>query len=259
MTTNKRPGLVPDGFTWLPEDPVAEMRAELRVALQKIPSSEELKDLYLSVADREKVRRRLMLKAAHNLIFKHIICEPRAEVAPDGSVEIDVSDKEEIELFNSLSAAIRDFSHDAERLDQGYKAELVMDPVNHEGCQTPDLISADRKIVLLALLFIDIKQPKVSEKRQREIAADLTGLSADTLRTYVRNMRAAQKAYKEKSDVGTFVFSEAECDYYVEAEKRMVAIVGRSNRTTVANLIAPVLRGLGAAHQQIRPRSRKKG
>lgn len=259
MTTNKRPGLVPDGFTWPPEDPMGEMRVELRAALQAVPSGDELTGLYSAAADREKVRRRLMLKAAHDLIFKHILCEPSAKVAPDGSVEIDVSDPEGIELFSSLSAAIRDFSHDAERLDQGYKAELVLEPVDHEGCQTPDLISADRKIVLLALLFIEMKQVNVTEKKQREIAAELTGLSAETLRTYFRNMRAAQKAYGKKSDFGSLAFSKAECDYYADAKNRMVAVVGRSNRTTVANLIAPVLRGLGAAHQQIRPRSRKKG
>lgn len=262
MKSEKATGVIP-AIIALPTctkiaDIRANLRAELLNELQSIPSVEDLIDIYPSQHDREKVRRRLMLRAAHQLIFDNILCDPNPTIAPDGSIEIDVSDNEGISLFSTLSAAIRDFSSDAERLDQGLKADLVLEPVNYEGSCKPDIISADRKIILLAILFIDMRPPNITEKKQCAIASELTGVSAGTLRTYLRNMRAAQKAYKKKNTHTDLVFSLLECSHYEDMGNRMLKIVGRSNRSIIADLIAPGLRGLGAAHQKIRPKLRRK-
>ena len=263
MTKEKPTGVIPAVLSWPTGDHIVDFRAklreELRAALQAIPSADELKDFYPSRTDREKFRRRLMLKAVHQLVSKNILCDPNPNILSDGSIEIDIYDTEQIKIFNALSAAIRDFNYDADRLDQGYKAELVLEPINYEGIHKPELISAARKIVLLALLFIDMRPLNVTEKKQCEIAAELTGLSSGTLRTYLRNIRAAQKAYKKKIAPAGLTFSKSECNHYADMEKRMLKIVGRNKRNTVAGLIAPGLRGLCVAHQKIRTRSHEKG
>ena len=240
------------------QNPFAELKAALRAALMAVPTADSLKHLYSSEADREKVVRRLMLKATLNLVFDEVLSDPDAATNDDGSIDIDISDRVGITLFASLSAAIRDFAHDSSMLDQGLKAELILAPVDHEEDDQPQLISADRKIVLLALLFIETKKVGVTEKRQLEIASEYTGIEVSTLRTYVRNMRKAAASYKTSDIRGNLAFSKAEYDYYMSALHRMESIVGRGQRTMIAELIGPALRGLGSKHQAIRPKKTQK-
>lgn len=254
MRKYERHGLIPNDFP-LSTD---ELRAKLLSTLRALPSDDELQGLYPYGPDRVRVRRRLMLRVAHDLIFKNIIEDVGRIVEQDGSIEVRMDKTEDAELLSDLSAALRDFSHDAERLDQGIKPELVLPPVEVDAADRDLLISAERKIILLALLYIEFKSPYVTEKEQIKYATESTGLAAGTLRTYIRDMRKAQKTYRSGQGSQPLSFSHAEYDYYIGLRAKIAAIAGRKQAGSAADLIAPALRGLGTAYQKVRKRKSAK-
>ena len=249
MTEEKPTGLAPDHLVVVHQNSIYELRAALRDALLAIPDTESLKRIYSTEADREKVMRRLTLEAAHQFLFKKIIPNPNRQEFPDGSVEIGHSDKEEDVAFERLSTAIRDFRHDMDRLDKGATAELVLAPIQQIG-KKPVVISANRKMILLAVIFVESRSRKITEAEQLNIASNFTGFSATTLRTYVRNVRSAITAYKKNTTRGKLAFNKAECEHYTSLLSKYEKI-GHKGDVNIAELIGPVLAGLGLKHQAI--------
>ena len=255
MTEEKPTGLAPDHLVVVHQNSIYELRAALRDSLLAIPDTDSLKRIYSTEADREKVMRRLTLEAAHQFLFKKIIPNPNRQEFPDGSVEIGHSDKEEDVAFERLTTAIRDFRHDMDRLDKGATAELVLAPIEQIGKKKAVVISANRKMILLAVMFVENRSPKMTEAEQLNIASDYTGFSATTLRTYVRNLRRAIMAYKKHAARGKLAFNRAECEHYKSLLAKYEKIARKSD-ANIAELIKPVLAVHGIKHQAIESKKR---
>ena len=250
MTKEKPTGLAPDNLVVVHQNSIYDLRAALRDALLGIPDTESLKRIYSTEADLEKVIRRLTLEAAHQFLFKKFIPNPNRQEFPDGHVEIGHSDKEEDVAFERLATAIRDFRHDMDRLDKGATAELVLAPIEQIGEKKAVVISANRKMILLAVMFVENRSPKMTEAEQLNIASDFTGFSATTLRTYVRNVRRAIMAYKKHATRGKLAFNRAECEHYTSLLAKYEKVARKSD-VNIAELIKPVLASHGIKHQAI--------
>lgn len=250
MTKEKPTGLAPDNLVVVHQNSIYELRAALRDALLAIPDTDSLKHIYSTEADLEKVMRRLTLEAAHQFLFKKFIPNPNRHEFPDGRVEIGHSDKEEDVAFERLATAIRDFRHDMDRLDKGATAELVLAPIEQIGQKKPLVISASRKMILLAVMFVESRNRKITEAEQLSIASDHTGFSSTTLRTYVRNLRKAIAAYKKDNARRKLAFNTAECEYYSTLLAKYEKIA-RKGDVNIADLIGPVLMSHGLKHQAI--------
>ena len=61
--------------------------------------------------------------------------------------------------FGHLAEILRSFSHDAERLDNGLEAILVLAPVGRESIQPKQLIKAQRERLLRWLVLIELWNP----------------------------------------------------------------------------------------------------
>jgi hypothetical protein len=225
---------------------VSSLKDDIRRALRLVPKDSDLKDRHPSVPNRRKVRRRMLLKALHDVVFEKVLTEH----TPNG--QIDMSDEDWLEVSSAFSAARRDFAHDAERLDNGMKAELVLAPVEENAPQRPALVSANRKIILLTLIFVSDSGNRGVEGEILDEAVLLSGLNKGTLRTYVRELNTSLRAYRRKEPMNACKFSTAECEFYGSMYETFKTILGTTERGGVADLIAPIVRGLADA--QIVPR-----
>jgi len=155
---------------------------------------------------------------------------------PDGGVIIALDDDEWTEASSEYSAARRDFIHDAERLDNGHKAELILAPVDEEAPEQRNLVSANRKIVLLVLLFINTSDRTLPEAERIAEAVKLSGLDGGTLRTYIRELNRALKSPKKTTK--NLRFSEAECAFYTQMYKKTKDIARREGNVAIASAVA---------------------
>jgi hypothetical protein len=259
MTSEKPTRLKQSGIGTLPHDPIDRLRLKLQNSLTQIHSPESLKGVYGTAANREKVIQRLMLETIHGVVRDIFFTGPDIEELPDGSVNVDASDRPRVDALSTLFAAIRGFSHDTELLNKGIKAQLVLSPIDEEDCQKPESISADRKLVILALIFVETRNPSVTEAKQLDIASKYTGINAKSLRTYVRNMRTAIDAYKQNSPRGELAFSKVECEHYRSSMANLKEISGSEDQSMIATLIEPCLKILGENHQAIKPKKPMQG
>jgi hypothetical protein len=88
-----------------------------------VPTDADLKESYSDAEDRARVINRSRIAALLTAVFEHK-CDDTAE--EQGGEEI------ETRAFGHLAEILRSFSHDAERLDNGLEAKLVLAPVGRE-------------------------------------------------------------------------------------------------------------------------------
>jgi hypothetical protein len=112
--------------------------------LSAAPKSTELATAYLDKGDLQRVRRRALIKGALEAIFEH-----QFQGGHDG-----ISVETESTPFTELAAAMRDFIHDTQRLDNGHPAELVAAPVGREAVDGSKSIIASRKNMILWLAVV---------------------------------------------------------------------------------------------------------
>jgi hypothetical protein len=235
------------GVSHLFPEPASTLKDDIRRALRLVAKDNDLKDRHPSVPNRRKVRRRMLLKALHDVVFEKMLTEH----TPDG--QIVMSDEDWLEVSSAFSAARRDFAHDAERLDNGMKAELVLAPVEENAPERPGLVSANRKIILLTLIFVSDSSNRGVEDEILDEAVSLSGLNKGTLRTYARELNTSLRAYRRKEPMNGCKFSPAECEFYRSMYETFKKILGTTERGPVADLIAPIVRGLAIAHGSKQP------
>ena len=264
MTEEKPTGLAPDNLVVVHQNSIHELRLALREALSAVPSADSLKDAYSSQADREKITRRLMLNTAHNFLIEHILRDPAREDFSDGSVNVTVHLDHGGDAFGNLSAAMRDFAHDAKRLDEGKKAELILKAIDQDGDENSELISADRLVLLLALLYIKLNTSQITEIEKCNAASSISGFEAATLRTSIRDMRKSIIWYKTSDVRNGSKFSKTECDYYTNTLKKMKALstrpdaLSRADINSPSEFLEPILFGLASKTRAIRPMRQKR-
>jgi len=264
MTEEKATGLAPDNLVVVHQNSIYELREALREALLAVPSADSLKEAYSSQADREKITRRLMLNTAHNFLIEHILRDPTREDFSDGSVNVTVHLDHGGDAFGNLSAAMRDFAHDAKRLDEGKKAELILKAIDQDGDENSELISADRLVLLFALLHIELNTSQITEIEKCNAASSISGFEAATLRTSIRDMRKSIVWYKTNDVRNRSKFSKTECDYYKTTLDRFKAGMRRTDASSLAEIkspsefFKPILLGLASKTRAIRPMRQKR-
>lgn len=112
-----------------------------------VPTDADLKESYIDAEDRARVIDRSRIAALLTAVFEHNSDDMAEE--QEGS-EIKTS------AFGHLAEILRSFSHDAERLDNGLEASLVLAPVGRESIQPKQLIKANRKRLLHWLVLIKL-------------------------------------------------------------------------------------------------------
>ncbi len=131
--------------------------------------------------------------------------------------------------FGHLANILRSFSHDAERLDNGLEASLVLAPVGRESIQPKQLIKAQRERLLRWLVLIELWNPArdtefPTQKTLLKEAADQLGSTEGRVKTDLSKLRAAVREYRQTSDSSQSSpkgsrFSTVEIEFYVDLEE----------------------------------------
>ena len=131
--------------------------------------------------------------------------------------------------FGHLANILRSFSHDAERLDNGLEASLVLAPVGRESIQPKQLIKAQRERLLRWLVLIELWNPArdtefPTQKTLLKEAADQLRSTEGRVKTDLSKLRAAVREYRQTSDSSQSSpkgsrFSTVEIEFYVDLEE----------------------------------------
>lgn len=215
----------------LPLD-ASTLEAEIAVALSKAPSEIGLAETISDVGDIRRVRRRHLIAAVLDAVFK---------------AEIPCSDPE---LLSELSAARRDFRHDTDRLDNSIRAELCLAPISKASADVRVPIKADRKLLIKALAAIDLGKdhanPLYKTLRSRiDLLAGIIGYTPKTLDTYKTQMETSITAIGLKESEAKSEFSNDECEYFLRLVERTAKLA--SGAGSGMDLMLPAIKGLREA------------
>jgi hypothetical protein len=182
-------------------------------ALQKVPSEIELEKIYGDKGDRLRARRRLLISVALDALFFSDIFQH------DGEINIEDIDPFS-DLLSDLAIARRDFIHDCDRLNNGIIAETILTPSKKASTNVKNVIKADRQILIMALVAIDLGTDHVDPKKKKPAArirmmAKIVGYTEATLSQYRKQMEQSIKQLGVKNIKEKPEFSEAECDFFL--------------------------------------------
>jgi len=172
------------------------LEERLEALLSKVPSDAVLKDTYIDKADRLRVRRRTMIAAVLDAIF-----EQRSPEVSDEGLEVEVGIKPDV--FSELADARRDFIHDAERLDHGAPAELVLKTTKTDDDLTTKPLTAQKKELIVWLILAHLWHKTACKRFSTQTsvfhaAAKATGRTSATLRTELSHFKTQMRASIEE-------------------------------------------------------------
>ena len=183
-------------------------------ALKEVPSELELSQKFGDTGDVIKSRRRQLIAAALDAIFySHIYSSDEYDPAqPDHPFSL---------LLSELGHARRDFIHDCERLDNAISAELILAPTSKESTIKQDVIKADRKILIEALVAIELgknhpNQQMRNESHRIRIVAEKITYTTKSLAHYKKQMKQSIDQMGVENPKSKTEFSEAECKFFIE-------------------------------------------
>lgn len=177
----------------LDHQPTLENR--LKAHLSLVPSDASLKDEYVDPGDRQRVRRRALIAATLDAIFEHQF----ADMADGGYAEVG----NEPDVFSDLADARRDFLHDAELLNNGAAAKLVLKTTKTDDALSAKPLKAERKelIVWLVLAYLsrdDGEKGLPSQTSVFEMAAKATVRKPDSFRTELSKITCQKSPQKSE-------------------------------------------------------------
>lgn len=217
------------------------LKARIYAKLTAATKETELAVHYPDKGDRKRVRRRALIIGALEAIFEH---QP-AGGGDDISVEVEKTPLAE------LAAAMRDFIHDTERLDNGHSAELVAAPVGRETVDGFKTITASRKTMIIWLAVAHLWKQGISEEFPTQgallnAAAALLKRTAKSLKTELHEIRnhGVNNAEEKKHFKSIVSFAER------------LAVDG-DPRKSAFNLLLPIARAISSA-QVLKPASASK-
>lgn len=188
--------------------------------VSSVPTDADLKESYTDAEDRTRVLNRSRIAALLTAVFEHNSDDMAEE---EEGAEIKTS------AFGHLADILRSFSHDAERLDNGLEASLVLAPVGRESIQPKQLIKANRKRLLRWLVMIELWNPArdtefPTQKTLLKEAADQLGSTEGRVKTDLSKLRAAVREYRQTSNSSQSSpkgsrFSTVEIEFYVDLEE----------------------------------------
>ena len=219
--------------------PMSQLEAEIADALALVPSDTVLTAQYTDAGDRMRVRRRGLISATLDAVFRHGHKKNPADA--DGSVAV----MSQPDAFSELASARMDFLHDQTLLDFGRTAELVLRPVGRETVTKRQTISAKRKVLIQWLAAIELWEEgkDISFTTQQELmafAALHTGRESGAIKTARSDLENGRKC------------SKAELVLYHDLIERARSISQREQgRKTPFELLLPVVVGIaGAAYKR---------
>ena len=199
--------------------------------LAQVATDAELEDLYVDASDRQRVRRRAIIKAALGAIVEHGF----HEVDLEGEA-VDVASAPD--HWSGLADASRDFAHDVTLLDQGRKAQLILKPTQSDVAKTELPVSAKVKELILWLAVIHFHQENLNQSfpTQQSViakAAEATGRSANSILTELSYYSTQQRA------------SDKQLNYFWDLIKsvQMIARAGGDEKMAF-NLLLPGALGI---------------
>ena len=185
-----------------------------------VPTDADLKKSYTDAEDRARVINRSRIAALLTAVFEH---------NSDDTAEEKKGAEIKTGAFGHLANILRSFSHDAERLDNGLEASLVLAPVGRESIQPKQLIKAQRERLLRWLVLIELWNPArdtefPTQKTLLKEAADQLGSTEGRVKTDLSKLRAAVREYRQTSDSSQSSpkgsrFSTVEIEFYVDLEE----------------------------------------
>ena len=214
--------------------------------VSSVPTDAELKESYTDAEDRTRVLNRSRIAALLTAVFEHNSDDMAEE---EEGAEIKTS------AFGHLADILRSFSHDAERLDNGLEASLVLAPVGRESIQPKQLIKANRKRLLHWLVLIKLWDPaKDTEFPTQKIllkkAADELGSTEGSLKANLSRLHAAITEYgrtsgSSQSSPKEARFSTVEIEFCLNLEELCRKIFTSSDEhTSPFALLRPALNAL---------------
>jgi hypothetical protein len=186
------------------ERPTTRLEDDILTRLREVPTASHLKTLYHEDRDAECVRRRgliaALLGAATSNTFNHPVTE---------EIIIDPDDQGQQNLHD-LSAALRDFYFDLERLDAGRDATHCLAkaqsrPVDYVEPET------NRDTLIWAIVAIEVGagHPTYRSQAKRcEFVSEYTECKASTLGQYLKELRGGSVKVKKFSERERLIFNE---------------------------------------------------
>jgi hypothetical protein len=211
-----------------------------------VPTDADLKESYTDAEDRARVINRSRIAALLTAVFEHNSDDMAEE---EEGAEIKTS------AFGHLADILRSFSHDAERLDNGLEASLVLAPVGRESIQPKQLIKANRKRLLHWLVLIKLWNPAKdtefpTQKLLLKKAADELGSTEGSLKANLSRLHAAIKEYgrtsgSSQSSPKETRFSTVEIEFCLDLEELCRKITTSSDEpASPFALLRPALKAL---------------
>ena len=183
-------------------------------ALKGVPSVSELSKKFGDDGDLLKSRRRQLIVAALDAIF-------HSNIYSSGENDPAQPDHPFSLLLSELSHARRDFIHDCERLDNAIGAELILAPASKDSTVKQDVIKADRKILIEALVAIELGKSHHDRQMRNEshrirIVSEKTGYTEKSVAHYKKQMKQSMDQLGVENPKSKPEFSEAECKFFIE-------------------------------------------
>ena len=207
------------------------LKARIHAKLTAVPAETELSEKYSDKGDLQRVRRRALIRGALEAIFEHQFQGGNDDISVEpGSTP-----------FTELAAAMRDFIHDTERLDNGHPAELVSAPVGREAVDGFTTITASRMNMILWLAVAHtwrsgLAEEFPSQKSLLEAAATSMGRRPGALKTELFKIRRRKRVgnAEERTYFNSIVsFAES------------IAVKGDPNQSAF-HLLLPIARAISS-------------
>jgi len=224
--------------------PMSQLEAEIANALAMVPSDTVLAALYTDAGDRMRVRRRGLISATLDAVFRHGY--KKIPIDADGSVAV----MSQPDAFSELAYARLDFLHDQTLLDFGRTAELVLRPVGRETVTKRQTISAKRKVLIQWLAAIELWEEgkDIGFTTQEELmafAAQHTGRESGSIKTARSDLENGRKCSKAE-----LVLYHDLIDHDLIERARSIS-QREQGRKTPFELLLPVVVGIaGAAYKK---------
>lgn len=216
----------------------SRLEAEIADALAKVPSDADLVDLYTDIGDRMRVRRRGLIAATLDAVFRD--GQRSFSVEADGHIAITPKP----DVFSELAYARLDFLHDQTLLDLGVAAELVLRPVGREAVSARQTIKAKRKVLIHWLAVIELwdERKDVGFKSQQELmvfAAQHTGREGRAFKTARSDFENGKKCSRAELEL-----------YHSLIDRARTLSVRNHGANTPFELLFPIAVGIaGAAYK----------